>query len=296
MSYDVSRRAYDELAEQLAIVKKEVDGLQIAAAEERRPWYRKPSNIIAALALIISAGATWYNAVQGNNLHDYQLRDELRSAIYRLGELPMRAMDYRDKYGTDSAILTNVLGSITQETTLLVSRTLEIIDEIPHLVSPSEKLYIANALMQNSEPEKAAPLFEDAVEEAVLVDDALAAVRNLGAISFGFGDYERGRAYFREALAIFTDTRFADAPYHKRNYASAFTEHRWAQSERWIQNCDGFAEHMRLAEQYIVASGAMEIDPVRQDIAQTKAQGCPLVVVPQPIGNALPLEPAGPGG
>jgi hypothetical protein len=88
---------------QLAMMKGEIDALQVTVAETTKPWYKQASILIAALALLFSFGTTYYSAEQTRKADIHNAKVELRELIQQLTELPQRNVNLNSKYAWTSA-------------------------------------------------------------------------------------------------------------------------------------------------------------------------------------------------
>ncbi|HEY6709570.1 MAG TPA: hypothetical protein VJB61_18495, partial [Actinomycetota bacterium] len=97
---------------QLAMMKREIDALQITVAETTRPWWKQASILIAALALLFSFGTTYYSAEQTRKADIHNAKVELRELIQQLTELPQRNVDLNSKYADNPSALLVASGLI----------------------------------------------------------------------------------------------------------------------------------------------------------------------------------------
>jgi hypothetical protein len=67
---------------QLAMMKGEIDALQVTVAETTKPWYKQASILIAALALLFSFGTTYYSAEQTRKADIHNAKEEVSSTEY----------------------------------------------------------------------------------------------------------------------------------------------------------------------------------------------------------------------
>jgi hypothetical protein len=123
---------------QLAMMKREIDALQVTVAETTRPWYKQASILIAALALLFSFGTTYYSAEQTRKADIHNAKVELRELIQQLTELPQRNVDLNSKYADNPSALLVASGLINTQQIVLAKQAVDIIDDIPEEVSSTE--------------------------------------------------------------------------------------------------------------------------------------------------------------
>ena len=261
------------LQDEIRAIKLEVDGLQIDAARRVVPWYRNASTLIAASALVISLAFGLVNHYRNVGLDQYRLRGELASTILRLHSLPLKMAEFSEKFSESSFIQGGISSLFQAESAFLASRGVEIIEQIPELVSVNERIVIGDALWKSGEIARAVPLFEEAGKSAPHAGEAVAAYRALGAMWFDYGDIERGRKHLSDAAKIFETGRFPDNPPRYIASTNSHTYMYWAQREALIGECDEWDRHLRTAKEIHDPIGAEDL--LSRQIAETNALGCP---------------------
>jgi hypothetical protein len=122
--------------DELKIMKREIDALQIEVMKGRLPWYRSPSIIISIVALLFSFGTTFVSYYKTARLEVQAARTELRGILQRLSALPKDNFELIRKYRDDPEGLA-LSGLLTQENALLARQASEIVDRYPNRSSSS---------------------------------------------------------------------------------------------------------------------------------------------------------------
>jgi len=227
-------------------MKAEIDSLQISAADATKPWYRQASVLIAFLALIFSAGTTFYSVRRTHDQDVHNAKIELRDLIQRLTSFPIRNLDLDQKYPTDTAARAQASSLLNTENIVLAKQAVDVINEIPDEVTSVEYFAVASSLAFSGDYGQTSEFYKRALDSA---DDALdfsTAARSLGLAAFSRGDVHKGRAAFEQALNVFD--RFPTASSVFRANTLITTEMAWSSSELSARNCSGALEHLKRAE------------------------------------------------
>ncbi len=219
--------------EDYAVLKREVDSLQIQMAQERSPWYTKPSNLIATFALLFSFGTTvasFYNSY----LEDIrENRREARALIQRMTKLPIENYDLLQKHkgsGPGEALS----GMINQENILLATQASELLERYPDSFSSTEYFAVAFALVSSNIVDKAPFLYEQAIDKANTSNDYNVAARAYAGFLYTKGDYSEGKKYFELALDVWN--RFPERNLYVINSYDLVTLMYWSQAELVANN------------------------------------------------------------
>lgn len=134
------------LARRIALIKEEVDALQIAVMKKHTPWYKTVPTIISLLALLFSFGTTYFSYSHTKAQDIQTLKSELRTMLQRLALLPKENFELTKKYTNDPATVAFLSGYINQENALLAQQAAEIAKNLPiDRVSATEYYAIALA-------------------------------------------------------------------------------------------------------------------------------------------------------
>jgi hypothetical protein len=242
--------------EKYEILKKEVDSIQIQMAKESGPWYSKPSNIIAAVALIFSFGTT---VVSFYNAHLQDIRDnrkEARALIQRISKLPIENYDLLQKYkgiGTGEALS----GMINQENILLATQAAELIERYPDSFSATEYFSVAVALATSNIVNKVPFLFEKAIEKSKTSNDYNASARAYAGFLYAKGEFSEGKKYYELALSVWD--RFPERNLYIINSVDLVTLMYWGQAELGANNITEARKKLRMAKEKLeqLAPGPM---------------------------------------
>src|SRR5262245_44265779 len=93
-----TKQRLSEVENTLQLVRDRVDGLQIAAGEKKKPWYRQTPSLISVLALLASIASAVYSGVQGRHQDVRQKQDSLRAIVSGLIDL---AAEHQSKLGSE---------------------------------------------------------------------------------------------------------------------------------------------------------------------------------------------------
>src|SRR3982750_4385024 len=93
----------ETLEERVETMKREIDALQIAAAEKSKPWYGNVSTLLSVIALVFSLGTTLVSYHRANLQGVHDARQELRGMLQRLSALPKENVEIGVKYANDQS-------------------------------------------------------------------------------------------------------------------------------------------------------------------------------------------------
>jgi hypothetical protein len=259
-----------ETEDALRLLKQEIDALQVHVLQIDKPWYKQASSIVAVLALTFSLFTTHLSYDRDRRLDQQANRAELRSLIQRLTALPRENFELLQKYKDDAAAAGQFSGFITSESVVLTNQALDIMQRIPDLVSASETLAVAGALVTSGRIADARRLTQRAAQDArASALEIIAAYRNLGWHAFANGQVEEGRRQFQSALDAFSGRADQASPQFI-NYTHTFTEMYWAQQEVLTLHCDAAADHLRRADELYTLNRAAFDPSVPQQLAKTR--------------------------
>lgn len=181
------------------VLKKEVDALQIQMAEQAKPWYRKPSNLIAILALLLSFLSTLASAYISNNNDMRNNRRETGVLLQRLARLPIEQMEIQQRY-RQSPVAVRMSAMLNQENAILAVQSAANIDLFPKSFTAVEYVAVGAALKTAGFLSKAEEFYSKGLEKADDVSGYIFACHELGSFHFIQGNHDTGREYFQKAL------------------------------------------------------------------------------------------------
>ncbi|MFQ5799963.1 MAG: hypothetical protein ACE5H0_14900 [Bacteroidota bacterium] len=252
-----------ELQSQLKLLRDQVDDLQIATSEGKKPWYRQATTLISLLALLLSGFAGYYS-------QKAQRAEEIRSKKEELRKTVAAVVELREDFQQRIARMTDLR---EQESAALLWNNKRLIHlefaeflatQIPNLVSSSEYLVLAYEREVDSNFTRAKRHYEMAVKAGSTALSKVNALRALGQIYFRQGplqDFEKGREYFRKAAEL-----LANPPDPYLVYSQGWTYQQWAFAELRNRNWDEGREKIERARAYYL--GLPENYPRRQFILQ----------------------------
>ena len=235
-----------ELEQKVDLMKREVDALQIAMSERKKPWFKNVSTLLSIIALLFSFGTTFVSYRRTENQDVEGTRQELRGLLQRLAALPKENVDIRIKYANDPGSMNIVGGLINQENELLARQAAELTNKLPvNLVSSTEYYAIALALQNSYDLSGAESFLKKSADKAKVLKDfntEIAAIRTTANLQFMRGRPESGRVGYQTALNIFSEYPGYD-PFTKSSTNIA-TELAWAYSEANIGSHSLAKQHL----------------------------------------------------
>lgn len=279
-----------DLVEQIDLIKKEVDSLQIAVAKENAPWYANIPTIISLIALLFSFGTTYVSYSRARTQDIHNLKAELRSMLQRLAFLPKENFDIAKKYTDDPGGVRLLSGFISQENALLVRQAADIIKLLPReQVSSAEYYSIAIALQASNNMGGAIDFLRLAIKNADNMNDEVASLRGHADTLFLTGQQEEGRVEYQKALGIFS--KYKGYNDYTQKSTNVWTELAWAISEANIGNLNLANQHVTNAESIIsTLFPGPGVELLKKQTAQVKsmlASGTPSGI-PTPLPTPLP--------
>lgn len=228
--------------DELQLIKKEVDALQIEVMKGQAPWFKSPSIIISLVALLFSFGTTCVSYYKAGREEVQSARTELRGILQRLSSLPKDNFELVRKYKDDPEGL-SLSGLLNQENSLLARQASEIIDRYPSEISAAEYQAVGNALAQAADFTKVPLYLDRALARTSDPNTKVAILRSYGFHLLATGQITEGRRKYEEALSIWS--RYPDLSIYYKKSADAFTEMYWAQAEATINNFEDARVHIR---------------------------------------------------
>jgi hypothetical protein len=257
--------AVGELQHDISLLRDQVDALQIAAAEKKRPWYRDHSVLLSLLALLFSTVFSIfsvYQAVQQNQIEASDKAREIeRSKLEGLRQFMLqlatiRADEIQDQ-GTiaqSNPVLFNQRSSVRNLQRQII---LESADAIAAVVKDSVSAQVYNALAFEHSTDGR---YQDAERYYIAAMKASADSGNSMLVSLqglaglymtpqsSIADVQKGRQYYHRAMEILA--RQSDETSHYRQ-AQVYMQFAWMEVTNG--NRTEAAELIRTAREHIAA-------------------------------------------
>jgi tetratricopeptide (TPR) repeat protein len=238
------------LVHKIELMKEEIDALQISLMNEKKPWYKNASTLIALLALLFSFGTTFVSYIRIREQDVQNSKSDLRSMLQRMSSLPKENFEIQKKF-MDDPIGTGLLGGyINQENTILSRQAFDLINNLPQdRVTAIEYYSTANALMNAYDLVNALELFRKSVEISNDFNTELAARRGYANLLLLTGKLEEGRHQYELTIDIFSKYK----EYNKiiQMTANIETELHWANAEVLCGYKDKGQIHIKNASSYL---------------------------------------------
>ena len=254
-----------DLRRQIAVMKGEIDALQIASAQAAKPWYRQSSVIIAVAALLFSMVSTYYANHLTTEQSKIASRSELGQLIQLLSALPQKDSELAAKYAGAPTTMITLRGDLAAESLVLAQQAADVIDRIPDQVSATEYLSVADPLVQDGVYPRARALIDRGLRLPSDIRTREGLLRLKGKLLFITGQPVQGGEQMQEALRLYRN----QSPV-VRAYAHALTESVWAGDEKLIRRCHEASVHISRAEAAAAQMGPSEYR--EQAVGQVRAQ------------------------
>ena len=287
----------EDLEQRVALMKREIDALQITVTGQSRPWYYNVSTLISVLALMFSFGTTFVS-YHRTKMQDIQnARAELRGLLQRLAALPKEQVEAAMKYAADPGAQNMVSGFINQENTLLVRTAAELTRKLPpKSISATEYYGIAVASQAAYDLAAADQFLNYAINAEPDFNIGISCLRMMANLKFIQGRPDAGRVEYQKALDIFSKYPQYD-PFTRAN-TNVLTELSWAYSEAGSNGPELARQHVDNAEKILVSlPPGPGVDGLRSQVwqARTKISSGPPPANPI-AGPPLTLPSPSPSG
>jgi hypothetical protein len=254
----------------IALLKKEVDALQIESLARKTPWYRNISTLLSVVAMLFSFSTTYVSYVRTQAQDIQNTRIELRGLLQRLAVLPKENIEARTKYSHDPAAAMSISGYLNQENTLLTRQAMELSRKIPtQYISATEYYSIAVSLQAAYYLESAREFYAKAIEVSDNLNDRIASLRGGAHLLFIAGQPDAGRVEYQRALNVFSGLAGISDDFTRKS-THIWTELAWAVSEMNIGMRPMALQHIANAEN--IALQMMPGPGTNQILSQIRAQ------------------------
>jgi tetratricopeptide (TPR) repeat protein len=276
-----------DLSRKLDVMKREIDELQIAAMNDRKPWYRNISTLLSIIALLFSFGTTLvsYRRTEAQDIQAQ--RADLRSMLQRLAALPKENFEVTLQHADNPTAVASLAGYVNQENAMLARQAAELARTLPPSKVSATEFYAVGLALQNSyNIDEAKYFFSRAIESAREFNDEIAAVRSYANLLFMTGQPEAGRVEYQKALSVFSNDKYRSYNDYTRNSTHAWTELSWAYAEANAGNYPLVQQHFANAEGYVARlQPGPSTEQIRSQLNQAR-----LLLIP----GAPPASPLGP--
>lgn len=213
---------------ELKLLRDQVDILQIATTEKKKPWYQQVSNIVSVIALISSVFSAIYVQIGKNSEEIRSQKEELRKTIALLidqrEDFQTRVMSIQDSQARERA------GSfLNTKRAVLLEAAEFLVTKIPQHVSSSEYNVLAWEAAYSSNFAQAERYFLKAIDASHVTLNRIVTLRSLASFYFGAGpprDFEKARKYFQQAVEALKSPSDSYSI-----YTLAFTYEMWGLAE-----------------------------------------------------------------
>ena len=255
---------------------RQIDQLQMLAAERGGPWYRNIQTLVAIFALLLSLVTATVSGYWGwtqsqsaeERLRQQQVHDaktELRGLLQAIEGLRREAEAQTDMSGNPIGAIV-VATSRVGEMSLLADQADAVMQTIPEHVSATEYLSLIQALLDLGKLDRAAEMLAEmrsraqtssapagaaqpsTTATAMTPSDTIVLQRLSGMVAFNNNDYLTAREHMRQALAI--GSEHYDAGLLASSWPQVEnlrTELIWTFWEVWGGYCEDAREHLQAA-------------------------------------------------
>ena len=189
-----------DTAAELKLLRYQVDILQIATAEKKKPWYKQASIIVSVMALLFSFASATYMQIGKNAEETRSQKDELRKILTLV--LDLRG-DYQNRIGPiQNAEIKEEAGTYLNAKRMIYLQAAELlVAKIPQHVSTSEYHVLAWEAIYDSNFKQAKKYLDDSLNASRDTLSKLLALRSLASFYFIQGplkDPAKARKLFQQ--------------------------------------------------------------------------------------------------
>lgn len=232
------------VAEQLLIMKREVDLLQIEIAKPAMSWYRQIPVIVSVAALILSLMTTAYSERRATQQDLHNARVELRELISQNDELTISMSEIASQYKDNPAAQNLAQSSATTSRVILANQAANVLDELGDDVTATEYLAVGSALFNlGTYDARVSDFYQRGLKLPADVITKTALYRGLANAYFGKGQIEEGRKAFEGALSASSEVHLTKA------FNDGYTQYAWAIAELLARSCVESRNHLQAARQ-----------------------------------------------
>jgi hypothetical protein len=249
-----SNSSVGSLEEQILIMKREIDSLQIESAQKKTPWFKQIPVLVSIGALLLAGLTTYYSERRSDEQELHNARTELRQVLFeidaetrRLALVPADANAQRANAQVDSATDPANAANVTMiarseavtRRIILTNQAAELVEELGDSVTATEYYALGVALSQlGTYDDRIFEYYRRGLEKPADSSTRLALLRGLAGAYFGTDRAEEGRPYYSDALSVpfqFSTTKLDN---------DAYTHYLWAVNELYVGNCGEATEQL----------------------------------------------------
>ena len=260
------------LDERLEALSVRVDALQTVSEREHAPWYRRSSNILAALALVTSvvfSAITVFQAVGDSQREDTrELQQVMRSNLVEISEVSFEMVNLSREMTPNSLAFRDAMANLGLKRRMLLETARVTMDKLGEDVSPSMLFTLAYSLYLDQDFKDALELYRRALAMTRTSEDPPPIMvgslhRATGQILMTPGspvfDAEEGRRHLAQSVETFGDGE-------GQHSISSAAENLlfWAQIESWLGFTDR-ADSLYLLARFR-AGELLESNPMRGNL------------------------------
>jgi len=219
----------NSLENQVALLKKEVDALQVESMPSKKPWYREVVTLVAFAALLFSFGTT---AV---SYYRTALQD-VRASRIELGKLIKEITSIPEKHAKmlinfkEPLTIAELSAQLNNRNLVLAKQESSVIEKIENstfgrgAVLDVEYTAVATALGNSMQFDKAKVYHEEAAKRSNNPALEAGTIRAQAGVALAKGNADQMRVLMQKAKEIFSDSRFQSAAKITKDVTNATTE------------------------------------------------------------------------
>ena len=287
----------NSLEGQVALLKREVNLLQIESMSSKKPWYRKMATLVAFAALLFSFGTTAVSYYRTALQDVLASRIELRSLIKEITSIPEKHAEMLKKFNDKPLTVAELSAQINYRNLVLANQAASVIERIENSgfgrgsVLDVEYTAVATALGNSFQFERAGVYHEEAAKRSNDPVSASGAIRAQAGIALAKGNVDEMRELMQKARQIFNNSQFRSAPNITKDVSNATTELQWCMLELRSGECEIARTHLSEAEPLVlrIPQSALK-EQLSEQLRQLKSSlnNCYQSVSQPPIVNPLP--------
>ena len=248
----------NSLEDQVALLKREVNSLQIESMSSKKPWYRKMATLVAFAALLFSFGTTAVSYYRTSLQDVLASRIELRGLIKEITSIPEKHAEMLKKFNDKPLTVAELSAQINNRNLVLANQAASVIERIENSafgrgsVLDVEYAAVATALGNSFQFEKAGAYHKEAAKRSNDPASVSGAIRAQAGIALAKGNVDEMRELMQKARQIFNNSQFRSAPTITKDVTNATTELQWCMAELHSGECDIARTHLSEAEPLVL--------------------------------------------
>ncbi len=255
----------NSLEDQVVLLKREVDALQIESMSSKKPWYREVVTLVAFAALLFSFGTTAVSYYR-TALQDVRAsRLELRELIKEITSIPEKHAKMLINF-KEPLTIAELSAQLNNRNLVLAKQAASVIEKIENStfgrgsVLDVEYTAVATALGNSLQFERAGKYHEEAAKHSNDPSSAAGAIRAQAGVALARGNSDEMRILMQKAQEIFNNSQFRSADRITKDVTNATTALQWGWAELQLGECDLASNHINKAEPLIlrIPQGALK--------------------------------------